>query len=172
MNDEIWVDIQGYEGKYQVSNFGNVRSADRLYKQANSKVDEYKHFYKRKILTPFYNKWGYKRVGLSKNGKVKFYTIHKLVAEAFLKNNNNYPCVNHIDGNKENNNVNNLEWCSYSHNNRNTREIGLNKDIHYKTRCRKAIEFIKENKDKYYQDWREDDGSYDTYLDDIEMINL
>ena len=146
---EEWRDIIGFDGRYQVSNLGNVRSTDRLYKQSNAKTDEYNHIYKGKMLKPHYTIWGYKRVGLSKNGKVKYFTIHKLVAEAFLKNNNNYPCVNHIDGNKENNNVSNLEWCTYSRNNRHAREIGLNKGISYKTRCKKAIEYNYKLQERY-----------------------
>lgn len=150
---EEWRDIIGFDGKYQVSNLGNVKSTDRYYKQANAKTSEYEHIYKGKVLTPFYTKWGYKRIGLSQNGKVKFYTIHKLVAETFIPNPENLPCVNHKDGNKENNNVNNLEWCTYQDNNRHARKTGLNKGnkgISYKNRCLKAIEYIKKHCDYGY----------------------
>lgn len=64
------------------------------------------------------NEKGYKMVGLHKDGKQKNHYVHRLVAELFIPNPNNYPCVNHIDNNRQNNNVNNLEWCSFQHNTR------------------------------------------------------
>ena len=143
---EEWKDIIGYNGKYQVSNFGNVRSTDRYYRQDNGKGFESEHLYKGKMLKPFYTERGYKRIGLSQKGKVKYYTIHKLVAMAFISNPNNLPQVNHKDGNKENNKVDNLEWCDSIYNNRHARIMGLNKGnkgISYKNRCLKAVEYIK-----------------------------
>lgn len=100
---EIWKDIQGYEGFYQVSNFGNVRSL------------KWNHSNQIRLLTPFEND-GYKRVGIRKNNVLKNYLIHVLVAKAFIPNPKNKPCVNHMDGNKTNNNVSNLEWVTYSEN--------------------------------------------------------
>ncbi len=146
---EEWKDIIGYNGKYQVSNFGNVRSTDRYYRQDNGKGFESEHLYKGKMLKPFYTERGYKRIGLSQKGKVKYYTIHKLVAMAFISNPNNLPQVNHKDGNKENNKVDNLEWCDSIYNNRHARIMGLNKGnkgISYKNRCLKAVEYINKNK--------------------------
>lgn len=99
MSNEIWKDIVGYEGLYQVSNFGKVKNIKTL-----------------KILKPSLTYNGYEMVKLSKNSKVKNFRINRLVAEAFIPNPNNYPIVNHKDGNKLNNNINNLEWCSYSYN--------------------------------------------------------
>ncbi len=72
------------------------------------------------------DKKGYYNVCLFKNGKHNK-KVHRLVAEAFLENNNNYPCINHIDGNKLNNNVENLEWCTYSHNTKESYRLGLQK---------------------------------------------
>ena len=111
MQKEVWKDIKDYEGLYQVSNLGNVKSIDKIIKRKNG-IEQ--HF-KEKII----NKWNsnYAYVNLSKNGKGKTYTIHRLVAQAFIDNPNNYPCVNHKDENKKNNNVNNLEWCDYKYNN-------------------------------------------------------
>ncbi len=95
---EIWKHIAGYEGLYWVSNLGRVKNAEKVLK-----------------LTP--NKKGYQRVGLHKNGKIKTVYVHRLVAEAFVPNNNNLPQVNHKDENKSNNNADNLEWCTSLYNN-------------------------------------------------------
>ena len=111
---EIWKDIQGYEGMYQVSSHGRVRSLDRVVVRPNGNGD---YFAKGKIICTVLTKWGYNEVHLHKNNKTKIYKVHRLVAQAFIKNPNNLPCVNHIDENKTNNNVNNLEWCTYKYNN-------------------------------------------------------
>lgn len=109
--NEIWKDIKGYEGLYQVSNLGNVRSVDRIVLRNGIQVPR-----KGKILNQI--KFGdYLTVHLSKNGIKKHFRIHRLVAEAFLSNPDNLPIVNHKDYNVFNNNVDNLEWCSYKYNN-------------------------------------------------------
>lgn len=111
--EEIWKDIKGYEGLYQVSNLGRVKSLEHW-----SNSDNYKKMYTGKILTGILVKTnGYLKVTLSKNGKTNQLQIHRLVAEAFIPNVNNYPVVNHKDENKLNNCINNLEWCTYKHNN-------------------------------------------------------
>lgn len=102
MEKEIWKPILNYEGLYEVSNWGRVKSI---------------RFGKERILKPGTNKYGYSIVILCKNGKVKSFSVHRLVAEAFIPNTHNYPCVNHKDECKTNNNVNNLEWCTYTYNN-------------------------------------------------------
>lgn len=109
---EIWKDIEGYEGAYQISNLGNVRSLDRMITTSDGRT------YKQpgKGLTPVENKWGYLYVNLLHKGKLKSKTIHRLVAEAFLANDNNNPQVNHIDENKKNNNVRNLQWVTVKEN--------------------------------------------------------
>ena len=104
---EIWKDIEGYEGLYQVSNLGRVKSFPRIGTHAR----------KIKIIKIMEDRIGYKFIHLSKNNKQKRKSIHRLVAETFIPNPNNYPCINHIDECKENNKVNNLEWCTYSYNN-------------------------------------------------------
>lgn len=103
MKKEIWKDIKDYEGLYQVSNFGRIKSLSR------------KGTYAR-ILKPSTNKDGYLQVHLCKNGKLKTFLVHRLVAEAFLDNPNNLPQVNHKDENPQNNNVENLEFCSAKYN--------------------------------------------------------
>ena len=102
METEIWKDIEGYDGMYQVSNLGRVKS----FKQG-----------KERIMKPVYDTYGYLQVGLSKNGKQKFCSIHRLVAQAFIPNPDNLPEINHKDENKENNSVENLEWCDKKYNN-------------------------------------------------------
>jgi hypothetical protein len=105
---EIWKEIKDYEGLYEVSNYGRVKRLESLVKN--------KHSYrlvKEKILSiPSYH---YQSVFLS-NGKVKQHYVHRLVATAFLSNSLNKEQVNHIDGNKLNNHVSNLEWVSQSEN--------------------------------------------------------
>lgn len=102
--EELWKDIQGYEGKYQVSNLGNVKS---LLKDRNGK-----------IMKPRANKRGYYQVYLYSDSKTrKMYLVHRLVAQTFIENPENLPLVNHKDENKSNNCVSNLEWCSYEYNN-------------------------------------------------------
>lgn len=106
---EEWRDIKGYEGLYQVSNFGRVRSLNRM--------DSIGRQRQGRILKPSSNEWGYPHVVLSKNGKHKTVRVHRLVAIAFLPNPDNLPEVNHKDENKYNNHVNNLEWCNHQYNN-------------------------------------------------------
>lgn len=110
---EIWKDIKGYEGLYQISNTGKVKSLTRY---INSKSGR-KFLIKEKTRKTTTTTAGYEYVVLAKKGKNKTLLIHRLVAENFIPNPNNYSCVNHIDENKSNNNVLNLEWCNYEYNN-------------------------------------------------------
>ncbi len=106
--EEVWKDIKGYEGLYQISNTGKVKSLKRIMK--SRKCEEI-------IKKPSKLPKGYLKVSLCKEGKIKYYSIHRLVAEAFIPNPNNLPCVNHKDCNPQNNEVSNLEWISYKENN-------------------------------------------------------
>lgn len=112
MKKEFWKPILNYEGLYQSSTFGRVRSIDRWVKSKNGSV----RLSKGKILKPGTDKDGYLQVGLYKNGKRKTYKVHRLVAEAFIQNPDNLPEVNHKDENKLNNNVENLEFCDCKYN--------------------------------------------------------
>lgn len=101
--EEIYKDIEGYEGLYQISNLGNVKSLK------NNKTK------KEKVLKLAIRN-GYLKVDLCKNKTRKTYLVHRLVANAFLPNPHNYPCVNHKDESRTNNVVTNLEWCTHKYN--------------------------------------------------------
>ena len=104
LKKEEWRPVKGYEGLYEVSNFGRVKSLN------------YNHTGKEKILKPFKRKDGYLQVILCRNGKGKMFSVHRLVASAFLPNPNNLPQVNHKDEVKTNNCVSNLEFCDCKYN--------------------------------------------------------
>lgn len=115
MKNEEWRDIPGYEDRYQVSNFGNVRSVDRFVEQFGHK-NSYKRLMKGRTLILRKQRGGYLLATLTRDGKEKKETVHRLVALTFIPNPLNKEQVNHIDGNKENNCVENLEWCTQSEN--------------------------------------------------------
>ena len=109
---EIWKDIEGYEGLYEVSSYGRVRSLGQF---VNHNFGGYA-YRKGRILKPGLGSRGYLSVTLSKNGIQKQYTVHRLVAQAFIENPDNLPQVNHKDEDRTNNNVTNLEWCDAKYN--------------------------------------------------------
>lgn len=119
--NEKWRDINGYEGLYQVSNYGEVKSMRNK---------------KERILKPGITARGYEQVWLCKNGSKNKRFVHRIVAEAFIDNPNNYKVVNHIDGCKTNNNALNLEWCTQSHNIKHAYDNGL---------CKNCIAASKQN---------------------------
>ena len=102
--NEIWKYIDGYEGLYKVSNLGRVKSLN------------YRRSGKERMLKPGNTGDGYLFVILYKNGKIKYFTIHRLVANAFLENPDHKSDVNHKDENKTNNRVDNLEWVTRKEN--------------------------------------------------------
>lgn len=126
---EEWKDIKGYEGIYQISNKGRVKSL------GNNKTR------KEKILKPKPANNGYIRVYLCRKGeKPKPFLVHRLVAEHFILNPDNLPVVNHKDENKLNNNVENLEWCSVEYNNKyGTRQERITKKLKGKKKPHKKI---------------------------------
>lgn len=109
--NEIWRDVKGYEGLYQVSSLGNVRSLDR-YKENNRG----RYLQKGRILRKSYDKDGYSMVGLYKNGKSCSKKVHRLVAQTFIPNPKNKPTVNHKNGIRDDDRVSNLEWATMSEN--------------------------------------------------------
>lgn len=144
--EEIWKDISGYEGKYQVSSLGRVKSLN------------YNRTKKEKILKGGKDNVGYLSIRLCKEGKPKTYRVHRLVAESFIDNPHNYPIINHKDEDKTNNCIENLEWCTQKYNNTygtcinrrvaNTDYKAIAAKIDYKEVGRKNSEKLLNRKDK------------------------
>ena len=143
--DEEWRDVVGYEGLYQVSNLGRVKSLSRriVYK------DGREYNYPSKVMKNQKVSTGYRSVTLYRvNGKKQYY-VHRLVAETFIPNPNNLIDVNHKDGCKTNNILSNLEWCSRSDNQKHAYKNGLNwvhMDEAIKERSRPVIQFTPDGK--------------------------
>lgn len=146
MNNEIWKDIPNYEEYYQASNYGRIRSLDRIIYMNHRNGKIAKHYFKGKILSTRINNIGYVKVDLTKNKNQKTFSVHRLVAETFIPNPNSLPQVNHKDGNKLNNNVNNLEWCDAFQNQQHALKTGLRKQ---------RILSVSEYQKQYYQKNRE-----------------
>lgn len=108
MEEEIWLPVEGYEGYYEISNLGNVRSLNLL---VNCKAGSLRKRYGRLLKTKE-NGMGYAVVSLAKYGLSKKVSVHRLVAHTFIPNPENKPFVNHIDNKTMNNKVSNLEWCT------------------------------------------------------------
>lgn len=123
---EKWKDIKGYEGLYQISDYGRIKSLSREILQFNKIIVSEEFIMKSK-----HCKDGYERIILCKEGKYKTFLVHRLVAQAFIQNPNNLPYINHKDENKLNNNANNLEYCTQKYNcnygNHNKKLINSNK---------------------------------------------
>ena len=130
MTEEIWKDIAGYEGLYKVSNLGNVKNL------------RYRNKHEEHLLTKRHQKNGYLTVSLSKNSIYKNFLIHRLVADVFIENPYNFPCVNHKDENKRNNCVDNLEWCTYKYNN----NYGTHREKEARTKEKKVFQYTKDGK--------------------------
>lgn len=128
---EMWKDVSGYEGLYQVSSFGNVRSLDREIIMNGGKITRRKGKMKKTSITR-----GYPIIGLSKDGKAKKYLVSRLVAIHFIENAENKPEVNHVDENKENNHFSNLEWVTAKEN------------ANHGTRNKRISEYVKMNPHK------------------------
>lgn len=113
--DEIWKPVVGYEGLYEVSNLGRVRSVDRYVRFGRWGDNGQTRLRKSQLISPKIDE-GYYRVNLNKDGHQKMFKVHRLVAMAFIPNPDNLPVVNHKDENRLNNCVNNLEWCTQQYN--------------------------------------------------------
>jgi uncharacterized protein YerC len=134
LQKEIWKDIPGFEGKYQVSNLGRVKSF--VYRRNKTTI--------RKL--PISN--NYYRLLLCKNGKYESFYIHRLIADAFIPNPKNKKYVNHKDGNKLNNDISNLEWVTSAENSHHAWATGLNTKIysHSKQDAQKVLVLRKEGR--------------------------
>jgi hypothetical protein len=122
---EIFKDIIGYEGIYQISNLGNIKSLERL-------VNNHSNFKKRlkeKILKKNISKTGYYVVDLKNNCNRKTLKVHRLIAIHFIENKLNKCFINHINGIKTDNRIENLEWCTIKENNFHAQKTGLKNDI-------------------------------------------
>ena len=113
LDGEIWKDIEGYEGYYQVSNRGRVKSLERDVVKKDGTIIHCNE----KLKINVHDQKGYQMVKLHKNGSGSMKKVHRLVAQAFIPNPNNLPQVNHMDEVKSNNSVDNLEWCDSKYNN-------------------------------------------------------
>lgn len=118
---EQWKEIKGNREIYEISNFGNVRTKDREGAR-NNRIKGHN-------LSQHDNSNGYLRCDINIDGKTKSHLVHRLVAENFIPNPDNKPFVNHLDGNKHNNSVYNLEWCTRSENEKHAWKTGLKHDI-------------------------------------------
>lgn len=116
---ELWKDIKGYEGLYMISNKGRVKSLEKV---VGSGYIQKERYLKESICVN-----GYAYYSLSKQSKTKKFKTHRLIAIHFIPNPNKKEQINHIDGNKLNNSINNLEWCTQSENMKHCYEIGLQK---------------------------------------------
>lgn len=126
---EEWRDVVGYEGLYKVSSHGRIKSYHARYK-------------KPRILKTSMTTTGYRKVELAKNKVKKSYKIHRLVAEAFIPNEENKPYINHLDSNPLNNNVDNLEWCTQKENMIHSSIFGNHKSFAWKNKELVISEYI------------------------------
>lgn len=132
--EEIWKDVKGYEGLYQISNLGKVK---RLV-SVKCKKERFLSITKDR-------KSGYCRVMLCKNNKTKRFLIHRLIAEHFIPNPENKPCIDHINGVKDDNRIENLRWCTYKENN--NYQIAKRNNSESQKKLRLNTDWVKRNKE-------------------------
>ena len=138
--EEIWKYIPEWEGFYQASNLGRIRSVDRVVMKLNSRGFLSPRIYKGKLLSPNVNNSGYQYLCMCKDKDHRWFAkVHRVIAMTFLHNPNHLSDVNHKDGNKLNNKVENLEWCSHSDNQKHALRIGLNIKPYAASRYKKAV---------------------------------
>ena len=142
--EEVWKPISEYDGFYEVSNTGKVRSVDHIRKSGRSD-----YLMKGRELKQIFGSSGYLQVSLSKLGKTKIIMVHRLVAKTFVENKSeDCIAVNHKDGNKTNNHASNLEWVTYSENQKHAYKNGLNRWVEGKGRPSKPVVKIDLNSGK------------------------
>lgn len=141
MTTENWRDVNGYKGWYQASRLGVVRSLDRFVNvERNGGIITRK--VKGIILKDSESPDGYKYVTLCRGGVLKKISVHRLIALVFLPNPHNKPCINHIDNNRANNNLKNLEWCTPQENSNHAKKQGRifspKGDEHFKSKIKES----------------------------------
>lgn len=141
---EEWKPVVGYEGLYEVSNFGRIKAFQKTVNKGKCHRSWDEHFLKYGV-----DGCGYYRTNLAKNGMNRTVKVHRLVAEAFIPNPEGKPEVNHVDGNKQNNHVSNLEWCTHGENQNHAYRIGLKSVDGSKNPAHKLtdeeVDFIRKN---------------------------
>lgn len=147
MQKELWKPIKNFEGLYEVSNYGRIKILEKKQTFTNimrngGSISSFSRTRKERIASPLTDNLGYLSVGLWKCNRQKRKRVHRLVAEHFLPEIFGKRFVNHIDGKKKNNNVNNLEWCTASENERHAVRIGIKGKL--KSERHKLISCIKE----------------------------
>ncbi len=172
---EKWNDIVGYEGHYQISNFGRVRSVDRT----EMNVNGINRKLKGSLKSTYTDRTGYVLVTLSKNNENKVYPLHRLVAQAFIPNPNDLDEVNHKDRNRKNNFLSNLQWCTSRENTHHARTkmkssskyVGVSFDK--QTQKRPWISRITINgKIKFLGRYETEDLAYIAYKNECEKNNI
>jgi hypothetical protein len=160
--EEIWRDIIEYEGLYQVSNLGNVKSIVGI------RIDSRSRIYKLplKVLKSQYDRYGYLHVSLYRQKKVKHKLIHRLVLEAFIGNCPKGNYANHKDGNRANNKLNNLEWCTPSENNLHAFRV-LNRKPVYVCGIKNANAKLTDDKIRYAKELRQKGFTFQKIADEL-----
>jgi hypothetical protein len=153
------MEIPGYEGLYYIEPNGDVYSQDRITTDGR--------FIEGQKIKQRVDKDGYYYVGLSKNGTQKFLKVHRLVALTYIPNPNNHPCVNHIDHNRKNNNINNLEWCTHMYNNQSINTSRKFGSI-YLTKWNKYATEYNSNGNRYFKNFKTEKEAQD-YLNEVEQ---
>lgn len=160
---EIWKPIKGYEGLYEISNLGNVKCVEHKCKGRFGNLRTVKEHMMKCVL----NKTnGYYYVSLSKGDRGKTFAVHRLVANAFIPNPNNLQILNHIDENKQNNVIDNLEWCTSLYNN-------TYNDVHKKRkRYSHTWEYEKDNIIKKAKNLNNEIISFENSYNDVKIRNV
>lgn len=143
---EIWKDVKDFVGLYQISNYGQVKSLNRIVEYKNGKI----YCYKTKILKQSIDSYGYAVVGLTKQKNIKTKKVHRLILEAFVPISEEKLQVNHIDENKLNNTLENLEWCTTKYNTNHGTSI-----VRRSKKCNKAVIGERKNKKIRFESLRE-----------------
>lgn len=166
--DEIWKDIEGFEGLYQVSNLGRVKCVEHKCPGRHGLRTVKEH-----LMTQVKGSKGYFYVALSNMDRGRTFTVHRLVAKAFIPNPENLPCVNHKDEDKFNNNVDNLEWCTSLYNNTyNDVHLRRKKYVHtYEYTLDKITENVRKLKNDIQQ-FKKDNPNVNTSILESEIKSI